>query len=243
VKGALSPFQSAEMTSWIDIEPVPKPIAWLLGLVAAAVAAFAIYSVTMDVRGTLQAQRAPAASAPQPASGNKAKPRVDVQSIVSAHLFGASPSEAPAPEPEKAPETQLSLQLAGVLASNDAKLSRAIISADSGSAKSYAIGDTIEGTDARLQNVEPGRVLIERNGQLESLPLVRTGLEEESAGPGGVQDTLPPLGTQTPAESLRTPRGSTVNGPTKAGAIPPQGAPTGSEPGDDAAAMIPRVPF
>ena len=95
-----------------------------------------------------------------------------VKVITSAHLFGVTKKKA-GPKVEKAPETKLKIKLFGVLASDQGELARAMIQVASKQMKVYAIGESIEGTDAALHKVESGRVIIDRKGSLESLAMAR----------------------------------------------------------------------
>lgn len=69
-----------------------------------------------------------------------------------------------------APRTRLNAQLNGVLASSDPAKSIAII-AISGIQNSYGVGDLIDGTQAQIRQVFADRVIIEREGQDETLML------------------------------------------------------------------------
>lgn len=73
----------------------------------------------------------------------------------------------------KANKTQLKLTLEGVIAAGDTGLSKAIIRTNKKKPRTYGLGQKIEGTNATLDSVESGRVLIERVGVLESLELRR----------------------------------------------------------------------
>ncbi len=115
-----------------------------------------------------------AASAQIPAASNAAPRRVlDVQSIINAHLFGeASPAEQAAGDPADAPETNLSLVLAGTIAASDPKSGFGIIGESATTAKLFSVGDSVPG-GARLHAVYGDRVILERAGQLEALLLPR----------------------------------------------------------------------
>jgi type II secretion system protein C len=226
------------MNTWLELDTLSKPLAGVLALAAAALLGLSIY----DVYGNIHDARAPATNAPATASPtqSQARPteRPGAKVIVDAHLFGAAPSETAVVEVTQAPETQLSLELAGVIASDDSKFSRAIISANSGGAKSYAIGETIEGTDAQLRNVEPGRVLIERRGQIESVPLIRSKIGADSRATPPDQE-LPALNIELPAESRETP-GAITEKAAEASSDPNRAPLT---PAEEAAALVPRIPF
>ncbi|GAC1668152.1 MAG: hypothetical protein NVS9B2_10700 [Steroidobacteraceae bacterium] len=111
---------------------------------------------------------------PQPVLTNIA-PRAqhsgfDVQSVVSAHLFGVAAVDPAAQDPVNAPQSTANLVLAGTIATQDPKRGVAIIS-DGGPAKVYSVGDNIGG--ASLHSVYLDHVILDRGGALETLLLPR----------------------------------------------------------------------
>lgn len=106
--------------------------------------------------------------------------RFDISDIVQAHLFGTAAETAPDTEVE-APETKLQLDLMGLVASADDRLARAIIRVDGARVQPYAVGDSINGTDAAVHAVESRRVLLNRGGALESLLLKRESALDSSS--------------------------------------------------------------
>lgn len=95
---------------------------------------------------------------------------LDVQSIVSAHLFGVATADPSAQDPANAPQSTANLVLGGTIATEDPKRGVAIIS-DGGPSKVYMVGDNIGG--ASLHSVYLDRVILDRAGALETLPLPR----------------------------------------------------------------------
>jgi general secretion pathway protein C len=93
-------------------------------------------------------------------------PTLQLAVIVNAHLFGAAGVTAGG----EAPQTTMPLILAGVIAEKDPAKGQAIIGENPTAAKLYAVGGAIPG-GARLHAVYADRVLLERNGALESLNL------------------------------------------------------------------------
>lgn len=91
---------------------------------------------------------------------------VDVPSILRANLFG----QAPAAAGGEAPVTSLQLVLTGVVPSSDEKLGLAMIGANASSIELKKVGDPLPG-GARLHAVHIDRVLLDRAGSIESLPL------------------------------------------------------------------------
>lgn len=111
---------------------------------------------------------------PQPAV-TVAAPRaqrtgLDIQSVVSAHLFGVAAPDPSAQDPENAPQSTANLVLAGTIATQDPKRGVAIIS-DGGPAKVYSVGDNVGG--ATLHSVYLDHVILDRGGVLETLLLPR----------------------------------------------------------------------
>jgi general secretion pathway protein C len=115
---------------------------------------------------TQPAEASLAITAPPPASATRKG--VDVQAIVSAHLFGVPQAEKTAPE--EAPQTQMNLVLSAVFAANDPAKGLAIIGESPQAAKVYAVGAAVR-PGTRLQAVYVDRVILDRNGQPEALLL------------------------------------------------------------------------
>jgi general secretion pathway protein C len=117
-----------------------------------------------------------------------------------AHLFGkADPVEAVG-DPSDAPETRLSLVLAGTIAFSDPKMGFGIIGENANNAKLYSVGDSLPGA-ARLNAVYGDRVILERGGQLEALLLPReykggTGSSDPQAREGMSLGTPQTAGSQ-----------------------------------------------
>jgi general secretion pathway protein C len=94
----------------------------------------------------------------------------DVQTVVSAHLFGVAAADSGAQDPANAPQSTANLVLAGTIATQDPKRGVAIIS-DGGPSKVYSVGDNIGG--ASLHSVYLDHVVLDRGGALETLLLPR----------------------------------------------------------------------
>ena len=111
---------------------------------------------------------------PQPVVNRPAaphlRPGVDVQKVVSAHLFGIAAVEPGGQDPSSAPLSSANLVLAGTIASQDPKHGVAIIS-DGGPSKVFSVGDNVSG--ATLHSVYLDHVILDRAGVLETLILPR----------------------------------------------------------------------
>jgi general secretion pathway protein C len=119
---------------------------------------------------------APIAIAPS-ATALNAKPKsVDVPRIINSHLFGVAEAEAPQ-NVENAPPSQTNLVLSAVFAAEDPAKGMAIIGESAQNSDVYAVGAAVR-PGIQLHQVYPDRVILDRNGQLETLALPK----ELSAG-------------------------------------------------------------
>jgi len=117
-----------------------------------------------------------AAPSPAPAA-NTFSP----ESLLAAHLFGQASQELSGGRLDNLPLSSLNLVLTGVIAA--ASGGYALISVNGQSEEPFVIGQTIT-AGAVLQAVYPDRVVIQRNGALESLMLEgadKSGLEQSGA--------------------------------------------------------------
>ncbi len=93
------------------------------------------------------------------------------------HLFGKAGAVAVvAPKQEVVPETKLRLELRGILASPDAKFSRAIIFEPPRSEDTYGIGAALPG-GATLVEINNDHIVLLRQGRREKLLLPREGMK------------------------------------------------------------------
>jgi general secretion pathway protein C len=115
---------------------------------------------------------------PDAKQANRPAPRqASTNEIISAHLFGKEKAKAVAMQPVQAPKTSLKLTLNGILASSNPKYARAVIMVEGGKSRSYALGETIDDTDARLDKIYKDYVLLARNGKYERLVLEKAQKE------------------------------------------------------------------
>ncbi|PZN29387.1 MAG: type II secretion system protein GspC [Proteobacteria bacterium] len=123
------------------------------------------------------------------------RPGADLQRIVRAHLFGRAQAQA-AQSPATAPQTQMNLVLSAVLAAEDPKHGLAVIGPSVTASKLYRVGDPIDagGSGTRLHEVYPDRVILDRNGRLESLPLPKQSATGMSMARAPVPPPAPPPG-------------------------------------------------
>lgn len=134
----------------------------LAALVAVELARLAVTMLTGPVKS------------PEPVVTRATQPQrragIDVQSVISAHLFGIAAPEAGRQDPASAPLSSANLILAGTIATQDPKRGVAIIS-DGGPGKVYSVGENVSG--ASLHSVYLDHVVLDRGGVLETLVLPR----------------------------------------------------------------------
>ena len=134
-----------------------------------------------------------AAAAPSPVETGGDAPVSDYSVLLSSHLFGEAaeqPAVAVAPVAD-APDTTLSLTLKGILSKEGDPNGSVIIANSRNEEKTYYVDQTIEGADgATLHSVYADRVLLNRNGRLETLRLPKE-LTASSGTPMAMPSPLP----------------------------------------------------
>jgi general secretion pathway protein C len=136
---------------------------------------------------------------------------VAVGRIAAARLFGDSPGgPAPTAGGGAVPPSSLALVLAGVFAREDPGAGRAIIGETAATGRLYGVGATLPG-GARLTEVHPDRVILERGGQRESLTLPRSTMPAQPAT-GGVSSVpaLAPAASSSSPSASPSPSGASI---------------------------------
>lgn len=102
------------------------------------------------------------------------RPSPGLDSVAAMHLLGDShvTEAGQAPETIEAPKTRLNLSLKGLFTDDDPERAMAIIASGAHDEKAYHVGDVIAGA-ARIHQVLPDRVILERTGKFETLFLPR----------------------------------------------------------------------
>ncbi len=163
--------------SWLEGLPAPEKwralllsqghriATWVLALALSVQAAV----ILTNLAGAGRTPKLIGTAAPAPVMRRS----VDVAAITNMHLFGTAPANATtAQDAANAPQTSMPLVLTGIIAADDPHDGLAILGQNAGAAKVYAVGDNIPG-GAKLHSVYVERVVIDRNGRLESLVLPR----------------------------------------------------------------------
>ena len=122
----------------------------------------------------------------------------DYSAIANWHLFGKiNEQRLPAQPVINAPETRLNLKLAGIFYSQDNAKALAIIAEGNSPEHGYAIGEMLTG-GVRLEQILRDKVILSRNGQLETLSLP---IESQD----GTNSGLAPQRTNPQTSILQTP--------------------------------------
>jgi general secretion pathway protein C len=123
-----------------------------------------------------------------PPPPNAVRKGIDVQAIANAHLFDVAQNEPVAAQ--DAQPTQMNLVLTAVFAASDPTKGVALIGESAQATKVYAVGSVVR-PGTKLHSVYLDRVILDRNGQLETLALPRpntSGIINRAAAaprPGG----------------------------------------------------------
>jgi general secretion pathway protein C len=157
----LESFPAQERWRALLLKEGPRLATWVLALALGVQAAL----IVTDLAGAGRR----GATAPAARNSSPSHP-LDLAAITNAHLFGAAP--APKQDGANAPQTSIPLVLTGTIAGNDPQNGLAILGQTAQTAKVYAVGDNVPG-GAKLHSVYSDRVVIDRDGQLESLALPR----------------------------------------------------------------------
>lgn len=165
----------------------PRIATWVLALALGVQAALIVTDLTGGKAGIPDASSAPTGLTPPAATA-----RLNVAAIANSDLFGDPSAGAKADtNAADAPQTSMPLVLTGIIAADDPRNGLAILGENATSAKVFAVGDTVPG-GVKLHSVYNDRVILDRNGALESLTLPR-----QSGGAG----TAPPPSANLPTEN------------------------------------------
>ena len=137
--------------------------------------------------------------------------------LTSANVFGVS-EKAIVQKQSKVPETRLNLSLKGLLAATPMTMASAIIAqGKNGKEDIYGIGDKMPG-GVIVKEIYPEYVVLERNGQLETLRL------QKISGVPNISSSAKPYGrnggrsaTGSPGEALKQIRGDILKNPASFG--------------------------
>lgn len=142
-------------------------IAWAVALLCALLL---LWNIGSTVKAQQQIKHANYSVKPTLTTARDNRPNYRASDITRANLLG---NPNPTPVVRRAPKTTLDLTLQGILWASEASMARAIIMSGKRNAKLYAIGESIDGAGASVKEIRDGEVILNRNGALESLPLLK----------------------------------------------------------------------
>jgi general secretion pathway protein C len=200
------------------IDAVQRRIIFIVQLTLALMLALTLANLTWRLIPAPAQEQAPPVDVAE--SGRRAEGVSAAQDLAQWHLFGEKTAQDSAPV-ESLPETQLNLTLSGVIAAGSVTGGGAII-ASPGTEAFYPINAPLPG-GATLKEVYPDRVVLERNGRLETLRLPKEGLGNIGAGQSGGGSSPLPSGdvgdgaAEGPPPTLRQFRDMAISDPKNAG--------------------------
>lgn len=140
---------------------------------------------------------------PPPVVAAPSGPAFDPSAILNAHLFGtAAPAAGSA---DAAPMTRVALVLVGTIAATDPEKGLAIVGESPQAARVYSVGQQLPG-GVKLHSVYPDRVVLDRSGSLETLPLPR----QVASGTGIAMPSAPLPGTSAAGDGTEPPIAESV---------------------------------
>ena len=149
-------------------------LASILAMAGFAYAAFSAYQSYLTVRGSELSTTTPTQA------NHTNRQTTSLTRVINAHLFGQKKA-ASRPALIKATKTRLNLVLEGVIAASSPDFARAIIAVDKKRAQPYSVGQSLDGVNAKIHSIESRKVLLSRNGKLESLEIDRSKLPSTSS--------------------------------------------------------------
>jgi len=174
----------------------------LTGVLVVAIA-YQLASLTWALAPGATPTAAPAARV-VPTSGSA--PVSDYGVLMNSGLFGVAAEQPAQPVAQviDAPDTTLSLTLKGILSKEGDPNGSVIIANSRNEEKAYFVGQTIEGADgATLHSVYSDRVLLNRNGRLETLRLPKDP-SQTSGSQVAMASPLPQAAPQQPVTLRET---------------------------------------
>jgi general secretion pathway protein C len=182
----LTRFPASHQWRALALARGPRIATWALALALGIQAA----TIVTDLAGGSQSGKS---GAHPPSPSAVAHHGIDVASITNAHLFGTAADLSKGTNAADAPQTSMALVLTGIIAGKNPRVGFAILGENATAAKVHAVGDNVPG-GAKLHSVYGDRVLLDRNGSLESL-----SLPHQSTGVLGANRVPAAVPTQNPA--------------------------------------------
>ncbi|MDT8451197.1 MAG: type II secretion system protein GspC [Gammaproteobacteria bacterium] len=136
------------------------------------------------------------------------------RSLTSAHLFGVAQNQGPQMSAEKAPDTKLNLVLRGILTAGETQMASAIIARGAnGQEEIYGIDDKMPG-GITLREIHAQHVIIERQGQLETLRMEKDEGDDLISAPVGRPQSSTSTMSALASQKIKNIRRELISNPT-----------------------------
>lgn len=140
---------------------------------------------------------------------------LNADALAAAHLFGQLQTSASTASLANAPDTQLNFTLLGILAGSTEAESLALIAKDNTDEAPYSIGDDVS-PGVNLQAIFPDRVILSRNGRLETLRLDKDAPSNAAVFTAAAPSGEAQEGTPAAAQMLAQIKEQVITDPSKA---------------------------
>ncbi len=152
------------------LKRLPVVINFLLIIACAQLLSQGIWMLLAEPQSDFSAIVPSANSGADKNAGNTQKSQQQTfRTLAGAHLFGVAQTQSAQVSAEKAPDTKLNLVLRGILTASETQMASAIIAQGAnGQEETYGINDKMPG-GITLREIHAEHVIIERQGQLETL--------------------------------------------------------------------------
>ena len=164
---------SVQLSIFSDNASLRHLVAWLPSITAALMLTLLAYTASQLIWLIMTPSMEAPAQEPSILAPTQTQKKPNYAAEISGrHLFGKAEMQQ-ANKPIEAPETQLNLKLRGLYATQQEDKGYALIASGSSEEKLYGINDELPG-NTKLSAVYPDRVILERDGQFETLRLIET---------------------------------------------------------------------
>ncbi len=204
-------------SEWLQplLKRLPVVINFLLIIACAQLLSQGIWMLLAEPESEFSAVTSSVNSGINKNTGNNQKTQQEAfRSLTSAHLFGAAQTQSTRTSAEKVPDTKLNLVLRGILTASETQMASAIIARGAnGQEEIYGINDKMPG-GITLREIHAQHVIIERQGQLETLRMEKDEGDDLISAPAG----RPQLSTSTmsalASQKIKNIRRELISNPT-----------------------------